>query len=213
VGGPWLVATVSRPPRHPELVEHLRLHSVRFGDFVLKSGARSTFFVDAKQTLCRPEGIVLVADALFAELDRLRVEADAIGGLTMGADPVAYGVAAVGALRGRQLRSFSVRKEPKDRGVGGRVAGALLAGDRAVVVEDTVTRGVSMLQAVEAVQEAGAIVVLLAAVVDRAGSAASLAASEGLPFVSLADAEELGLSVAGPGDGPPPPGAGLVELG
>jgi orotate phosphoribosyltransferase len=56
-------------------------------------------------------------------------------------------------------------------------------------------------------------VVLLAAVVDRAGSAASLAASEGLPFVSLADAEELGLSVAGPGDGPPPPGAGLVELG
>lgn len=207
------MATVSRPPRYPELVEHLRRHSVRFGDFVLKSGARSTFFVDAKQTLCRPDGIVLVADALLSELDRLGVEADAIGGLTMGADPVAYGVAAVAALRGRSLRSFSVRKEPKDRGVGGRVAGALLAGDRVVVVEDTVTRGVSMLEAVGAVRGAGASVVALAAVVDRAGSAASLAATEGLRFVALADAEELGLPTTGPERATSPLGAPPGEPG
>jgi orotate phosphoribosyltransferase len=181
-------------PRHPALVEHLRTHSVRRGDFVLKSGARSSFFVDAKQTLCRPEGIVAVAEAFFGELDALGLEPDAIGGLTMGADPVAFGVAAIGALRGRPLRSFSVRKEPKDRGVGGRVAGALLPGDRVVVVEDTVTRGVSMLEAAEAVREAGASVVLLLAVVDRAGLAGPLAASEGLRFASLVDLVELGLS-------------------
>ena len=84
---------------------------------------------------------MLVADAALSIIPD---EATAIGGLTMGADPVAYGVAAVGATRGRALRSFSVRKEAKDHGVTGRVAGALQPGDRVVITEDTVTRGTSL---------------------------------------------------------------------
>ena len=82
-------------------------------------------------------------------------DATAIGGLTMGADPVAFGVAAVGATRGRALRSFSVRKEAKDHGVTGRLAGALQDGDRVVITEDTVTRGTSLMEAVEVVKAVG----------------------------------------------------------
>ena len=146
------------------LVEHIRTHSVREGDFVLKSGRRSNWFCDAKQTTCRPEGMVLVADAALAVIPD---DITAIGGLTMGADAVAFGVAAIGATRGRALRSFSVRKEAKDHGGGGRIAGALEPGDRVVIVEDAVTRGVSMLEAADVVTDAGAEPALFLSVVDR----------------------------------------------
>ncbi len=124
-------------------------HSVQRGEFTLKSGATSTWFLDTKQTACRPDGIVLVADAM---LEVIPPDADAIGGLTMGADPVAFGVAAIAATRGRALRSFSVRKEAKDHGVTGRIAGALEPGDKVVITEDTVTRGTSLIEAVDVVQ-------------------------------------------------------------
>ena len=171
------------------LVDHLRTHSVREGDFVLKSGARSRWFCDAKQTTCRPDGMLLVADAALAAIPD---DVTAIGGLTMGADAVAFGVAAVAATRGRELRSFSVRKEIKDHGGGGRIAGALEPGDRVVIVEDAVTRGVSMLEAADVVTEAGAEPVLLLSVVDRGGTIEALAAERGLPFVALVTAPDLG---------------------
>jgi orotate phosphoribosyltransferase len=175
--------------RHPALVEHLSVHSVRRGDFTLKSGKRTDWFIDAKQTTCRPEGMLLVADAALAALPG---DVTAIGGLTMGADAVAFGVAAIGATRGRQLRSFSVRKETKGHGAGGRIAGALLPGDRVAIVEDAVTRGVSMLEAALVVREAGATPVLLLAVVDRGGTVEALAAQHDLPVYALVTAPELG---------------------
>src|SRR4029453_14363039 len=98
------------------LVEHLLRHSVREGDFVLKSGKRSRWFIDAKQTTCRPDGMLLVADALLAVLPD---DVTALGGLTMGADAVAFATAGIAAARGRSLRAFSVRKEVKDHGAGG----------------------------------------------------------------------------------------------
>ena len=150
---------------------HLLEHSVKTGDFVLKSGRRSTWFIDSKQTVCRPGGMLLVADAVLSALPD---DATAIGGLTMGADPVAFVTAGVAATRGRDLKAFSVRKEAKDHGGGGRVAGALDAGDKVVVTEDTVTRGTSLLEAVQAVRAAGAEVVLALAVVDRGGAAGEL---------------------------------------
>ncbi len=109
----------------PELRAHLLAHSVRRGDFVLKSGRRSSWFIDSKQTVCRPEAMLLVADAVLSVTPP---EATAIGGLTMGADPVAFVTAGVAATRGRLLKAFSVRKEVKDHGGGGRIAGALDAG-------------------------------------------------------------------------------------
>ena len=168
---------------------HLLEHSVKTGDFVLKSGRRSTWFIDSKQTVCRPDGMVLVAEAMLAVLPD---EATAIGGLTMGADPVAFVTAGVAAMRGRPLKAFSVRKEAKDHGGGGRIAGALDPGDKVVVTEDTVTRGTSLLEAVQAVREAGGEVVLAVAVVDRGGSAESILGAEGVTFRAILGAPDLG---------------------
>lgn len=173
------------------LVAHLKRHSVREGDFVLKSGRPSRWFIDSKQTACRPEGILAIADAA---LDIIPPEADAIGGLTMGADPVAFGVAAVAASRGRPLRSFSIRKEAKDHGVTGRLAGALLEGDRVVITEDTVTRGTSLMEAVHVVRELGAEPILIIAVVDRGGTCEAMAADAGIPYAALVTAMDLGFS-------------------
>jgi len=180
---------------HAALVAHLRRHSIREGDFTLKSGKRTSWFCDAKQTTCRPDGMLLVADAALAVLPD---DVTAIGGLTMGADAVAFGVAAIAATRGRELRSFSVRKEVKDHGGGGRIAGALEPGDRVAIVEDAVTRGVSMLEAADVVAGAGAEAVLLMPVVDRGGTVAELAARRGLPMRALVTAPDLGFPYEGP---------------
>ncbi len=181
-------------PAHVELVEHLLRFSVRTGDFVLKSGAHSSWFVDAKQTTCRPEGMLLVADAALAVLPP---DVTAIGGLTMGADAMAFSIAAIAATRGQPVRSFSVRKEDKDHGGGGRIAGALEPGDRVVIVEDATTRGVSMLEAAEAVRSFGADPVLLLPLVDRGGTCAELAIAAGIAFHALVTAPELGFPYEG----------------
>lgn len=171
------------------LRDHVIAHSLKTGDFALKSGRRSSWFLDAKQTACRPEGILLVADVALATIP---ADATAIGGLTMGADPVAFGIAAIAASRGRALRSFSVRKEAKDHGVTGRIAGALLPGDRVVVTEDTVTRGSSIMEAVDVVRAFGADVVAITVVVDRGGTCAGLAAAAGIPYFPMLTAPDLG---------------------
>ena len=171
------------------LIAHLMEHSVREGDFVLKSGRPSRWFIDSKQTACRPDGILAVADAALAVIPET---VTAIGGLTMGADPVAYGIAAVAAARGRELRSFSVRKESKDHGVTGRVAGALQPGDEVVITEDTVTRGTSLLEAAAVVREFGAVPVLALAIVDRGGTCEAMAADQGIAFRALVTAPDLG---------------------
>ena len=137
----------------PALRDHVLAHSVQEGDFTLKSGKRSRWFIDAKQTTCSPEGMVLVADAL---LEVLPDDVTALGGLTVGADAAAYATAAIATERGRPLRAFTVRKEDKGHGMGGRVAGVLGPGDRVAVTEDAVTRGVSMLEAVEVIRAVGA---------------------------------------------------------
>jgi len=171
------------------LVEHLLRHSVREGDFVLKSGKRSRWFIDAKQTTCRPDGMLLVADAMLAVLPE---DVTALGGLTMGADAAAFATAGVAATRGRPMRAFSVRREEKDHGGGGRLAGALEPGDRVAITEDAVTRGVSMLEAVDVVRACGAEPVLLVPVVDRGGTVEALAAEAGLPVRALVTAPDLG---------------------
>jgi orotate phosphoribosyltransferase len=181
-------------PRFPELVAHLHRHAIRTGTFTLESGTTSSWFIDAKQTTCRPDGMVLVADALLSVLPE---DVTAVGGLTMGADAAAFGTAGVAATRGRALRSFSVRKEVKDHGGGGRIAGALEPGDRVAITEDAVTRGVSMLEAADVVREAGAIPVCLVPVVDRGGTCEAMAAERGLAYLPLVTAPDLGFPYEG----------------
>ena len=179
------------PEPFASLRAHVLAHAVKRGSFTLKSGAPSSWFLDTKQTACRPDGILLVADAALSVIPD---EATAIGGLTMGADPVAFGVAAVAATRGRHLRSFSVRKEAKDHGVTGRLAGALEPGDRVVITEDTVTRGTSLMEAVEVVRAFGAEPVLITVIVDRGDTCAPMAAAAGIPYRPLLTAADLGFA-------------------
>ena len=136
------------------LVAHLLEHAVRVDHqqgFQLKSGRRSPWFLDAKKTTCSPEGMVAVADAM---LEVLPPEVTALGGLTVGADASAYATAGIAAARGRHLNAFTVRKETKDHGAGGRIAGVLERGDKVAITEDAVTRGVSMLEAAEEIAAA-----------------------------------------------------------
>lgn len=167
-------------------------HSVKHGEFTLKSGATSTWFLDTKQTACRPEGIVAVTDAVYEVFGDVLDQIDAIGGLTMGGDPVAYGVAAVAATRGHRMRSFSVRKEAKQGGITGRIAGALRPGDRVLVTEDTTTRGTSLVEAAEQIAAFGAVPVWMTVIVDRGGTCAAMAAERGIDYRPLLTAPDLG---------------------
>jgi orotate phosphoribosyltransferase len=185
---------VSAPDTKQRLIDHLLAHSVRTGDFTLKSGRKSSWFIDSKQTACRPEGLLLMAELA---LDIIPADVTAIGGLTVGADPVAYGIAAVAATRGRDLKSFTIRKEAKDHGVAGRLAGPLEAGDKVVITDDTVTRGLSPMEAVHVARELGAEPVMVLVVVDRGGTCRAMAEAEGLEFQALVTAPELGFDFEG----------------
>lgn len=177
-----------------KLREHILRFSILRGDFVLKSGMKSSWFIDAKKTVCSPDGMLLVANSILRILPD---EATAIGGLTMGADPVAFSTAAISSASGRPLRSFSVRKEAKDHGGGGKIAGMLEPNDKVVITEDAVTRGTSMLDAVNAVVEFGAEVVLAVAMVDRGGSVSKLLEQVGVEFKPLLTAQDLGFDYEG----------------
>jgi orotate phosphoribosyltransferase len=141
--------------------------SLRTGDFVLASGARSDYYIDCRTTTTHAEGqarIGALGLALLAELGPLPTS---VGGLTMGADPVAYAIAHASWRTGTPVNAFTVRKEPKAHGTGKRVEGCFSAGDRVVVVEDVITSGRSALQACEAVLTEGGTVSGVLAVVDR----------------------------------------------
>lgn len=171
------------------LKQLLREHSLRVGDFVLTSGQRSRYYFDSKKTTLRPEGAYLTAREVLRLLERERIEADAIGGLTLGADPIVCPVAALSHVAGRPLRAFIVRKEAKGHGTGQRIEGDLEPGSRVVIVDDVVTTAGSTLQAIGAAEQAGHRVVAVICLVDREeGGTERLAA---WPFYPLFRRSEL----------------------
>jgi orotate phosphoribosyltransferase len=180
------------PPVLDALRAHVLEHSVKHGEFTLKSGATSSWFLDTKQTACRPDGVIASTDAVLEVFGDVVDQIDAIGGLTMGSDPVAYGVAAVAATRGHRIRSFSVRKEAKLGGITGRIAGALQPGDRVLVTEDTTTRGTSLIEAADEIAAFGAVPVWMTVLVDRGGTCAAMAAERGIDYRPLLTAPDLG---------------------
>lgn len=145
----------------------LRANSVRTGDFLLASGRRSSYYIDARRTTMTGRGQVLIGRLGLAALDQAEWKASAVGGLTLGADPVAYAIAHAAAAAGRQLDAFTVRKEPKGHGAGRLVEGPVEPGASVVVVEDVVTTGASALRAISALTDFGARVRGVLAVVDR----------------------------------------------
>lgn len=175
-----------------QLRDLLAQRSVRLGDFTLASGAKSIYYIDARATTMSAEGQRLIGLVGYDAIRRSGLGPTHVGGLTLGADPVAYAIAHRSALAGHPIDAFSVRKEAKTHGTGQRIEGGLVAGARCVVVEDTITTGRSSLDAVGAVRAAGAVVVGLFALVDRSGgAAAALYAAESLPLLSVFTGEEL----------------------
>ncbi len=145
----------------------LKEHSLMFGEFTLASGKKSSFYFDSKKTTLRPDGAWLTAREVLRTIRERGIEADAIGGLTLGADPIVCPVAALSHAEGPPLRAFIVRKESKGHGTGRRIEGDLEPGSRVVVVDDVVTTGGSTLAAIEAAQAAGHRVVAVICLVDR----------------------------------------------
>jgi orotate phosphoribosyltransferase len=145
----------------------LKEHSLMFGDFTLVSGKKSKYYFDSKKTTLMPEGAYLVAAEILKTIRDNNIEADAIGGLTLGADPIVCPVAALSHLQGAPLSAFIVRKETKEHGTGRKVEGNLEPGSRVVVVDDVVTTAGSTLKAIEAAEAAGFKIAAVICLVDR----------------------------------------------
>ncbi len=171
----------------------LQERSIRRGDFVLASGQRSSYYIDCRLTTMSAQGQLVIGALGLDAIRALGWAPEAIGGLTMGADPVAYAVAAASALRPPIIDAFSVRKEAKTHGTGKLIEGNFREGARVVVVEDVITSGGSALQAIEAVKAAGGVVLGVLAIVDREQGGRAKLESTGVEVVALTTATRLGL--------------------
>ena len=176
---------------HSRLVALLSERSVKRGDFVLASGKRSSFYIDARLTTMSPEGLALIGPLGLTTIRQSGWEVDAVGGLTLGADPVSYSVSYASAGSTRPLRAFTVRKEAKSHGTGKLLEGPFKAGDRVAVIEDVITTGMSALRAIEAIRMAEGMVVGVLALVDREEGGRQAIESSGIPVKSLVCASEI----------------------
>jgi orotate phosphoribosyltransferase len=174
-----------------ELVRLLARHSLSTGSFKLASGRTSTYYIDARLTTMRPEGLALIGPLALSAVRARGWQPDAVGGLTLGADPVAYAIAYASATRPPAVRAFTVRKEPKDHGAGKLIEGPFAAGDRVVVVEDVITSGGSALRAIRAVSAAGGQVLGVLAVVDREEGGRQALEAEGFGVIALVQVGEI----------------------
>lgn len=149
----------------PALISLVRDRALKFGDFTLASGKRAKYYLDGKQVTLDAKGLRLISEGLLDLLGDLQF--DAVGGMSIGADPIVAGILTVAAERGRDLQGFLVRKEAKGHGTGRYIEGPVQPGARVAIVEDVVTTGGSSIQAVQRVQEFGATPVVVAAIIDR----------------------------------------------
>jgi orotate phosphoribosyltransferase len=176
---------------HDRLLSLLAERSARRGQFTLASGRQSTLYIDARLTTMSPDGLALIGPLALERIVQAGWDVDAIGGLTLGADPVSYAVAYASASTTRPLRAFTVRKEAKTHGTGRLIEGPFREGDRVVVIEDVITTGGSALRAVEAIRTAGGVVVGVLALVDREEGGREALESAGLSVVTLAQATDI----------------------
>ena len=173
-----------------ELIEQIKQKAVVHGKVILSSGKEAEYYVDLRRVTLDAVAAPLVGQAMLEATKEFDYEA--VGGLTLGADPVATAMMHEAKKQGRILNSFVVRKEGKAHGLQRRIEGPDVKGKRVLAVEDTSTTGGSVLTAVEALNEAGAIVVGVAVVVDR--GAGKKIEDAGLKYVSVVSLQELGLS-------------------
>ncbi len=174
-----------------DLIDQIKRKAVVHGKVTLSSGKEADYYVDLRRVTLDAEAAPLVGRVMLALTDDL--EYDAVGGLTLGADPVATAMLHAAAAQGRRLDAFVVRKAEKAHGLQRRIEGPDVAGRRVLAVEDTSTTGGSVLTAVEALRDAGADVVAVAVIVDRATGARDKVEAEGLDYRFAFGLDDLGL--------------------
>jgi orotate phosphoribosyltransferase len=178
---------------HRSLERLLLNRSVQRGDFVLASGQHSPYYIDCRLATMSAEGMALIGRMGLDAMQRAGWKPDSIGGLTMGADPVAYAIAAASFGTGAPVDAFSVRKEAKGHGTGRLIEGNFKPGHAVVVIEDVITSGGSASRAVATIEEAGGRVLGVLAVVDREEGGKAKLEREGRRVVTLTTASKLGL--------------------
>lgn len=187
------IAVTAPAPPVQRLRELLAARSIQRGDFTLASGRRSSFYIDARRTTMAGEGFALIGPLGLERLGARGWTPELVGGLTLGADPVAYAIAAAAHAQGRALDAFTVRKAAKTHGAARRIEGCFTPGARVVVVEDVITTGQSARDAITAVEAEGGRVLGVLAVVDREEGGRAALEAAGYPVEALVRASELGL--------------------
>jgi len=178
----------------PESLRGLLLErSVQRGSFTLASGRQSSYYIDCRLTTMSAAGMVLIGRMGLAAIRHAGWKPAAVGGLTMGADPVAYAIAAASFATGTPIDAFSVRKQPKDHGMVRLIEGNFRPADAVVIVEDVITSGESARRAASAVEAEGGSVLGVIAVVDREEGGKAALEAGGWRVVSLTSASALGL--------------------
>lgn len=175
-----------------KLLELIKRDAFKTGEFTLASGAKSNYYIDGRLLTLSSDGAHVLARVILAMIEG--EEVDAVGGMTLGADPIIGAVLAAADARGRSLKGFICRKEKKDHGTGRQVEGNLAAGDRVLMVEDVVTSGGSTLRAIDAVEELGGVVVHIIAMVDRLAGAAEAFEKRGCKFTPIFTVRDLGIA-------------------
>ena len=175
-----------------QLIEFIKADAVFHGDFTLTSGKKATYYVDMRRVSLDHRVAPLIGQVMVDLISEIP-DVAAVGGLTMGADPIASAVMHQGIAMGHSYDSFVVRKEPKDHGRGRQVEGPDLEGKRVIVLEDTSTTGGSPLTAIEALLKVGAVIAGVAVVVDRNTGAKEIIEAAGYPYYSAIGLSDLGL--------------------
>jgi len=173
------------------LITLLAERSAKRGRFKLASGKESDFYVDARLTTMSPDGLALIGPLALSTLRQTGWGVDAIGGLTLGADPISYAISYASASSDHPLRAFTVRKEPKAHGTGKLLEGPVGEGDRVAIIEDVITTGGSALRAIDAVRNAKASVAGVLALVDREEGGRQAIEKTGVSVVSLVSASQI----------------------
>jgi len=174
------------------LKELIRKRALRFGEFTLASGKKSTYYLDGKQVTLCAEGLLQISWGLLELLGD--VDFSGFGGMSIGADPIVGGVLTAAASQGKDLQGFMVRKEAKGHGTRRYVEGPVQAGERVVIVDDVVTTGGSAIQAIDRAEEYGCRVVQAVGIVDRMQGGREAFEARGVPFSSLLTVEDLGIT-------------------
>ena len=177
-------------PARDRLLELLRTRSLRTGDFVLSSGKRSSYYIDCRLTTMHAEGLNLIGELGLAAIRAQGWAAAAIGGMTLGADPIAYAIAAHSFRHPPAIQGFTVRKAAKEHGTGRRIEGCFTPGP-VIIVEDVITTGGSALDALRAVRAEGGAALGVLAIVDRGEGGREAIEAEGVPVHALVHIREL----------------------